>query len=468
MAFMALGNQRERTRWVQAKAREAGFDLCGVASASRFPELERMTEWLDRGHAGEMRYLHDPRRLSLDQAMEGAKSVIICAASYRTAEPLSTEVLARPDTARPRGWISRYGWGDDYHDVLLPRLRSLLDAMREEFGEDFRAHAYVDTGPMVERVAAKYAGLGWLAKNTCLINQQMGSFLFLGSIVTTLAFEPTLSPADAPPRTETRDGPAAPVPHGPERIESRDGPAAPVPHGPEPTETRDGPAAPVPHLPPHDLCGSCRRCIDACPTQAFVKPYVMDPRRCIAYFTIELRGSIPEEFRPAMGQMVFGCDICQDVCPWNQKAARTGEATLGRFPEFRPRVIPPASGADTPVRASFASRDDTRKSTNNCAGESTNETRSLFAPEIEWIASLDEEEYRRIFRRSPVKRAKYRGLIRNACVALGNSGPGLEPQARERILKLLQRLAASPDDLIAEHARWALARLTGAPAAKSK
>jgi epoxyqueuosine reductase len=408
MASMALQNERERTEWVRNKALEVGFDLCGVAPASRFPELERMTEWLDRGHAGEMRYLHDPRRLSLDRAMEGAKSVIVCTASYRTAEPLSTEVLACPDTARPRGWISRYSWGDDYHYVLLPRLRALLNAMREEFGNDFRAHAYVDTGPVVERVAAKYAGLGWLAKNTCLINQEMGSFLFLGALVTTLDFEPTLGPADTPPP---------------------------------------------------DLCGSCRRCIDACPTGAFVEPYVMDPRRCIAYFTIELRGSIPEEFRSAMGQMVFGCDICQDVCPWNQKAARTGESTLGRIPEFRPRVIPPASGADTPVRAPLSSDDDRRAATNDRAAESTNGTRSLFAPEIEWIASLDEEEYRRVFRRSPVKRAKYRGLIRNACVALGNSGPGIEPQARERILKLLEHLAASPDELIAEHARWAITRL---------
>jgi epoxyqueuosine reductase len=407
---MAPMNERERTEWVTEKAREAGFDLCGVAPASRFPELERMTEWLDRGHAGEMRYLHDPRRLSLDRAMEGAKSVIVCAASYRTAEPLSTEALARPDTARPRGWISRYGWGDDYHDVLLPRLRLLLNAMREEFGDELRAHAYVDTGPVVERVAAKYAGLGWLAKNTCLINQQMGSFLFLGAIVTTLAFEPTLAPSAAPPP---------------------------------------------------DLCGSCRRCIDACPTQAFVEPYVMDPRRCIAYFTIELRTSIPEEFRPAMGQMVFGCDICQDVCPWNQKAARTGESTLGRIPEFRPRVIADADavGTDTPARAPLLSRGEGSTAKNDCAVETAGSTRSLFAPEIEWIASLDEEEYRRVFRRSPVKRAKYRGLIRNACVALGNSGPGLEPDARERIAKLLERLSASPDDLIAEHARWALARL---------
>ncbi len=395
MGFMPSTPERERTAWVTRKASELGFDLSGVAPASRFPELEKLGEWLDRGHAGEMRYLHDPRRLSLERAMEGAKSVIVCGASYRTEEPFSTQVLGRPDGARPRGWISRYGWGDDYHDVLLPRLRALMAAMHQEFGEDFRAHAYVDTGPVVERVAAKYAGLGWLAKNTCLIDQNLGSFLFLGAIVTTLALEPTLGPTEAPPR---------------------------------------------------DLCGSCRRCLDACPTEAFVAPYVMDPRRCIAYFTIELRGSIPREFRPAMGQMVFGCDICQDVCPWNQRAARRGASTLGQIPEFRPRLIPPEGSASSP-QADAAPR-------------------SLFAPEIEWIASLDEEQYRRVFRRSPVKRAKYRGLIRNACVALGNSGPGLLPESRDRFLRLLERLAASPDELIAEHARWALDRLNAAAPSK--
>ncbi len=398
---MAPVGERERTEWITAKAREAGIDLCGVAPASRFPELDRMTEWLERGHAGEMRYLHDPRRRSLDRALEGAKSVIVCGASYRTGEPLSTQILSEGDRERPRGWISRYGWGDDYHDVLLPRLRLLLDAMRAELG-DLDSRAYVDTGPIVERVAAKYAGLGWLAKNTCLINQKWGSFLFLGVIVTTLAFEPTLGPDAAPPP---------------------------------------------------DLCGSCRRCIDACPTGAFVEPYVMDARRCIAYFTIELRGPIPEEFRPAMGKMVFGCDICQDVCPWNQKAARAGSATLGRIPEFLPRVVPPPADPRGPAPAGAT----TARATASAHGPSG--AHSFFAPELEWLASLDEGEYRRVFRGSPVKRAKYRGLVRNACVALGNAGGELGPEARARIEKLLERLAASPDDLIAGHARWALARL---------
>jgi epoxyqueuosine reductase len=442
MTGMGTGSERARTEWVAAKAAELGFDLCGVAPPDRFPELEHMTGWLDRGHAGEMRYLHDPRRLSPERAMDGVRSIIVCVSSYRTAEPLSTEVLAQLDTARPRGWISRYGWGDDYHDVLLPRLRELIGAMREEFGEDFDARAYVDTGPVVERVAAKYAGMGWLAKNTCLINQKLGSFLFLGTIVTTLELEPTVAAGQAPPA---------------------------------------------------DLCGSCRRCIDACPTGAFVEPYVMDPRRCIAYFTIELRGAIPEEFRPAMGQMVFGCDICQDVCPWNQKAARGGAATLGRMGEFRPWVVkgsggeggegkgaqarmPVPLGAETSlgdaggdcdhVESSETGEGRTGPAGQDATGgqgewleQSNSAPRSLFAPELEWIASLGEDEYRRVFRRSPVKRAKYRGLVRNACVALGNSGEGLEPAARERILKLLERLAGSPDELIAEHARWAMGRL---------
>ncbi|HEV2386741.1 MAG TPA: tRNA epoxyqueuosine(34) reductase QueG [Candidatus Acidoferrales bacterium] len=388
---------RERTGWVVAKAEELGFDLCGVAPPGRFPELGQMAEWLERGHAGEMRYLHDPRRQSLDLALEGIRSVIVCAASYKTPEPLSTQALARPDAERPRGWISRYGWGDDYHDVLLPRLRALVDAMRGAFGVDFRSRAYVDTGPVAERVAAKYAGLGWLGKNTCLINRNMGSWIFLGAVVTTLELEPTLAEGQPPPP---------------------------------------------------DLCGSCRRCIDACPTGALVEPYVLDARRCIAYLTIELRGPIPEEFRPAIGQMVFGCDICQDVCPWN------GKAPLARLAEFRPRQLTSETRrGDSPCGDVPAAGHQAGDARVGAAGEPD----SLFAPELEWLAGLDETEYRRVFRKNPVKRAKWRGLVRNAAVALGNSE--LTPATRRRVAPLLERLAASADPLIAEHARWALERM---------
>ncbi len=185
-----------------------------------------------------------------------------------------------------RGWISRYAWGDDYHEVLREKLNALVAAMRAEFPEPFEARAHVDTGPVIERVAAKYAGLGWLAKNTMLINQQLGSWLFLGVILTTLELAPSLAPGEAP-------------------------------------------AA--------DLCGSCTRCLDACPTQAFPQPYVLDARRCISYLTIELRGAIPEELRAGMGNAAIGCDICQDVCPWNRKAPVTQLAA------FQPRKIPAAA-----------------------------------------------------------------------------------------------------------------------------
>ncbi len=352
----------------------AGFDLCGIAPASEFPELAHLEEWLARGHAGEMRYLHDERRRSPAQAMQGARSVIVCALNYNTAFPASTEAQGLQEgNTGPRGWISRYAWGDDYHHVLGEKLETLVERLRSEIPEPFEARAYVDTGPIVERVAAKYAGLGWLAKNTCLINEELGSWLFLGVIVTTLDLA-------ASPGTE------------------------------------ETPAA--------DLCGNCSLCIDACPTGAIVEPYILDARRCISYLTIELRGAIPREFREPIGRHVFGCDVCQDVCPWNRRAPVT------TLPNFQPR---------------------------------RREEHALFSPELEWLISLTEEDFRAFFRGSPVKRAKWRGLVRNACVALGNSGlrPG-EPRYAE-ICARLSEMAASVDPILAEHAQWALTRLRFPP-----
>jgi epoxyqueuosine reductase len=351
-------------------ARAAGFDLCGIAPAAEFPELAHLDEWLGRGHAGEMRYLHDARRRSPAQAMPGARSVIVCALNYNTALPASTEVCEQPGAkAGPRGWISRYAWGDDYHHVLSEKLEAMVEELRREFPEPFEARAYVDTGPVVERVAAKYAGLGWLAKNTCLINEDLGSWLFLGVIVTTLDLAASLDVAESP--------------------------------------------AP-------DLCGNCSLCIDACPTAAIVEPYVLDARRCISYLTIELRGTLPSELREPIGRHVFGCDICQDVCPWNHRAPATA------LPNFQPRER---------------------------GGH------SLFSPNLEWLISLGEEEFRAMFRGSPVKRTKWRGLMRNACVAVGNSGlrPGAPRYAE--ICARLSELAASGDPILAEHSQWALARL---------
>jgi epoxyqueuosine reductase len=255
--------------------------------------------------------------------------------------------------------------------VLREKLNVLVSEMRKRFPEPFEARASADTGPVQERVLAKHAGLGWIGKNTLLLNQKMGSWLFLGTILTDLALTPT--------------------------VENKD-------------------------LLPADLCGTCTRCIEACPTDALVDPYVMDARRCIAYLTIELRGPIPNEFREAMGNHLFGCDICQDVCPWNRKSPRT------QVKEFQPRG---ASDA----------------------------TESLFHPKLEWLANLSEEEYREMFRGSAMKRAKWRGILRNACNALGNAGLRRGTERAERIAATLRWLAAFDDAVVSESARWALARI---------
>ncbi|MGA8223358.1 MAG: tRNA epoxyqueuosine(34) reductase QueG [Candidatus Acidiferrales bacterium] len=373
----------ERTRWICERARTTGFDLCGVAPVDALEELGQLPEWLERGYAGEMNYLRDARRVDPRLVLEGARSLIVVGLNYNTRHPYSTEVLpSAADDDAPRGWISRYAWGDGYHDVLGEKLETLLAAMRAQFTESFEARAYVDTGPVVERVAAKHAGLGWLAKNTCLINEQLGSWLFLSVIVTTLDLEPSLVPGEPP-------------------------------------------AA--------DLCGNCTLCLDACPTQAFVEPYLLDARRCISYLTIELREAIPEELRPGIGRAVIGCDICQDVCPWNRKAPATQLAA------FQPRQVPQKG--------------------ENGKEKMENGGHSLLSPELEWLASLTQEDFSAIFRGSAVKRAKWRGLVRNACVALGNARIARDSAAYPRVTLLLGRLADADDVLIGEHARWALARL---------
>lgn len=383
----------EKTRWICDRARAVGFDLAGVAPVDALEALAHLPEWLERGYAGEMEYLRDPRRADPRLVLEGARSLIVVALNYNSPQPYSTEVPPSGNPDSPRGWISRYAWGDDYHEVLGEKLDTLLVAMRAQFSELFEARAYVDTGPIVERVAAKHAGLGWLAKNTCLINEHLGSWLFLGVIVTTLELAPTLAPGEPP-------------------------------------------AA--------DLCGNCRLCLDACPTQAFPEPYVLDARRCISYLTIELREAIPEELRPAMGRAVFGCDICQDVCPWNRKSPVT------RMAAFQPRDLQRDSklekrNATKVERRDRVSRDEFRF--------------SLFAPELDWLAGLTQKLFSEIFRGRAIKRAKWRGLVRNACVALGNSKIARDSDVYRRVTLLLSLLADSDDTLIAGHARWALARL---------
>jgi epoxyqueuosine reductase len=371
------------TNWIVDRAKCLGFDGCGVVRAEKFPELERVAQWLAEGYSGEMKYLADPRRSDPQSIMPGIQSVIVCLLNYNTPLLLSTDSSARHGDEDPRGWISRYAWGTDYHEVVLARLNKLVDVLRQRFGEPFEARAYVDTGPVQERVLAKYAGLGWLGKNTLLLNEKLGSFFFLGVILTTLNLQPALAAGE---------------------------------------------------MPPPDLCGNCRQCLDACPTQAFVEPYVLDARKCISYLTIELRGSIPEEFRVPMGHHVFGCDICQDVCPWNQRAP------FAVFQEFQPRAL----AVPQIVRMqSFPSPED----------------ESLFFPKLEWLAGLSEAEFREVFRDSPIKRTKWRGLVRNACIALGNSSLKRSTPAHVRIIHLLTRLAACPEEIIAESAQWALSRI---------
>jgi epoxyqueuosine reductase len=338
-----------RAARAKALAREAGFDLAGVAAAEAPRALAFFPEWIARGHAAEMAYLTGQvaRRSDLRAAFPWARSVLSVGLQYDTPAPYST---AAPSD---RGWIARYAWGDDYHDVMKALLDRVIETLRQEAGP-FEARTYVDTGPIVERAYAAAAGLGAWGKNTCLLHPEHGSWFFLGEAVTDLEL------------------------------------AADVPLG--------------------DMCGSCTACLDACPTGALPAPYVLDAGRCISYLTIETKGAIPEAQRAGVGRQVFGCDICQDVCPWNRRRRHRG-----------PDV--------------FAARP------------------GLEAPSLDELASLDADAFRERFRHSPVKRAKRRGLLRNVAVALGNSG---DPSKRP----LLERLAADEDPLIREHAVWALERLS--------
>jgi epoxyqueuosine reductase len=383
------------TAWIAERAGALGFALCGVAPAKQFPELAHAEEWFARGFAGEMKYLGDARRSDPRRVLAGAESVIVCGINYNSAMPQSTEFdsasgrgidadIGRADDCEPRGWISRYAWGDDYHDVVRSRLNALVAEMRGRFDESFEALAYADTGPLQERIFAKHAGIGWIGKNTLVLNQQMGSWFFLGAVLTTLELTPSLGAAEAPPP---------------------------------------------------DLCGSCTRCIDACPTDALIAPYQMDARRCISYLTIEHRGAIPEEFREAIGNHVYGCDICQDVCPWNRKAPTTSLA------EFQPREFEPAEHAPASGDRGHAALG------------------SLYRPSLTALAAIGDEDYRSAFRGSAIKRTKHRGIVRNACIALGNARFERGTAAHHKAVEVLQGLSTSSDAIISVSAHWALSRI---------
>jgi epoxyqueuosine reductase len=259
---------------IKSKAVELGFDLCGIAPASDYSELKFFREWIDRGYAGDMAYLNRSadRRADVRNVIESARSVIVTATVYNTNRPYSTE-CKDPSMAH----IARYAWGDDYHDVIGERMERLLEWMRSTSDTPFDARAYVDTGPVQERVYAQYAGIGWIGKNTCVINAEKGSWIFLAEIICSLELE------------------------------------------------FDRPA--------FDQCGTCTLCIEACPTKAIVAPGVVDSNRCISYLTIEHRGDIPEEFREAIGTHIYGCDICQEVCPWNTTPAVSND------PAWQPREV---------------------------------------------------------------------------------------------------------------------------------
>jgi len=374
------------TAWIVERAKASGFDLCGIVRAEKFPELD-LREWLARGYAGEMKYLMDSRRSDPQRVMPDLRTVIVCALNYNSPAPRSVDALQQSGP-EPRGWISRYAWGQDYHEVLHEKLQNLANSLRDRFAEPFETRIYADTGPLNERVFAKHAGLGWLGKNTLLLNSKLGSWFFLGVILTSLDVPPTLGAAESPPP---------------------------------------------------DLCGSCTRCIDACPTGALVQPYVMDARLCISYLTIELRGRIPEPLREPMGRHVFGCDICQDVCPWNRRAPET-HAT-----QFQPRSFPQPQ--------EDKSREETADPTPSIQEE------SFFSPRLEWLAGMTEEQFRAVFRGSPAKRTKWHGLVRNACIALGNSALVPGSSRHSKIAQLLTKLSASPDPSVSESAQWALSRI---------
>jgi epoxyqueuosine reductase len=351
-AVLAPGPLADRAR---ALALVEGFDLAGVASAGAPPELAALAHWAGRGYAGEMGYLSDQvaRRSDLRVAFPWARSVLSVGLQYDTPHPYSTQV------PQDRGWIARYAWGDDYHAVMKARLDAVVARLEAEVGL-FRSKTYVDTGPVVERAYAAAAGLGAWGKNTCLLHPEHGSWFFLGEAVTDLEME-----ADAPRP---------------------------------------------------DMCGSCTACLEACPTGALPAPYRLDSNRCISYWTIEHRGPLPPAARRWVGEWVFGCDVCQEVCPLNAAPA------AGAHPELR---LPPRRGE----------------------------------LDLAGLLAMSRDEYVDRFRGSPMKRAGYPGLRRNAAVAMGN-------RRQRRYVAALALALADEDPGLRRHAAWSLGQIGGEEAAR--
>lgn len=364
-----LSAERARQLALQHGFAEAG--LVALPHPDEARDATRFAEWVHAGRAGSMHYLRRTAedgqlvRSRVEIPFPWARSVLVCFAAYHSAQPRSTDPAA-PDA----GWIARYAWSSrvdatgtrrpsDYHKVLLKRMRALEERLHSELGA-FESRAYVDTGPLVERALATAAGLGWTGKNTCLIHPRLGSFGFLAVLVTSLEAQMSAAPLAVP-----------------------------------------------------DRCGTCTRCLDACPTGALIAPYEMDATRCISYLTIEHKGPIETELMQGTGRQVFGCDICQDVCPWNRKAP------ISEDQELAPRA-------------------------------------ELVNPALDWLAEMDEAAFEREFNGSPVRRAGFTGLRRNIAIAMGNSGI-------KRFSKKLQEWAATADEGVSAASRWALEKLAGPP-----
>jgi epoxyqueuosine reductase len=339
---------------IKEKARRLGFSLAGVTSPDPPPHLSTFERWLDAGRHGEMGYLADERartrRAEPRTILPECESILVLAAPYQ--DPKSAEASDESGPG-PNGRVAAYAWGDDYHTVFPPRLKELVTFIEEQVGHSVPNRYYTDTGPLLERDLAQRAGLGWIGKNTCLINPKQGSYFLLAEILLGLELEPDL-----------------------------------------PFST--------------DHCGTCTRCIQACPTECILPDRTIDARRCISYLTIELKGDIPEEMRPMLGDWVFGCDVCQMVCPWNRFASPEGNAS------FAPRP-----GVPTP-----------------------NLIREL---------ELTPENFNRKFKNSPLKRAKRRGYLRNVAVAAGNSED-------EQAIPGLEEAQNDEEELVRTHATWALGK----------
>jgi epoxyqueuosine reductase len=360
---------------IRALAVNSGFSEAGVVVLPHIHnsrDAERFTDWIHEGRAGSMNYLKRTNesgelvRARVETPFPWARSAIVCVANYNSAQPKSTDP-APPGAA----WIARYAWSSridvqrgrvpsDYHKVLLKRLKELESKLRERYGE-FESRAYVDTGPVVERSLAVAAGLGWSAKNACLIHPKLGSYMFLSVLITSLDVAPEVVALAVP-----------------------------------------------------DRCGSCTRCIEACPTDALFTPYQMDATKCISYLTIEHKGAIAPGLMRSMGRQVFGCDICQDVCPWNRKAPIAADPEL-------------------------AAREE------------------LVNPALEWLAAMDEQSFESAFNGSPVRRTQFNGLRRNVAIAIGNAVA--EGRCGLRDVEQLRDWAASDDEGLRTAARWALSQL---------